>query len=206
MNVLVLGASGGTGLEVVERARERGHSVTAFVRSRKALARFDGAVNVVEGNPLDRAELLRTIPGNDAVISALGPRDARSHEALVGPYARTLTQAMTECGVSRLIIVSVAFLFRNAVIPPAYPLGLLLFKHHVLDCADMEEVVRGSSLDWTIVRAPQLTDKPRAKNYRVRAGHLPLLGFTCSRANVADFMVRAMEDDTYSREVVGVAD
>lgn len=206
MNVLVLGATGGTGLEVVERALERGHSVTAFVRSRRALARFNGGVNIVEGNPLDRAELLQHIPGHDAVISALGPRDARSHEALVGPYARTLTQAMTESGVTRLIIVSVAFLFRNAVIPPAYPLGLMLFKHHVLDCADMENVVRESSLEWTIVRPPQLTDKPRAKKYRVRVGHLPLLGLTCSRANVADFMVRAMEDDAYSHDVVGVAD
>lgn len=206
MNVLILGATGGTGLEIVKRAIERNHSVTAFVRSKHALARFNGAVNAVEGNLLDRTDLERVLVGHDAVLSAFGPRDARSHEPLVAPFAQSLVAAMTQCNINRLIILSVAFLFRNSILPPAYPLGQLFLKHHVDDCAEMEAIVRRSRMDWTIVRPPALTNKPRAENYRVGVGRLPFMGFTVSRADVADFMIRAMESGAYGREVVGVAD
>ncbi len=205
MNIIVLGATGGTGIEIVERALERGHSVTAFVRSPDALAKFDSKIRLLEGNPIDVRDLARVIPGHDAVLSALGPRDPKRHEALVAPFARSLTSAMAQCGCDRLIILSVAFLFKNAILPPAYPAGQLLFKHHVEDCAEMENVVRASDLDWTIVRPPQLTNKPRADHYRVTAGKLPFLGFTASRAAVADLMIRSTEEHGYSRQIVGIA-
>ncbi len=206
MKIAVLGATGGTGLEIVKRAVERGHSVTAFVRSRRGLAGVDANVAAIEGDLFDVDELARTIGGHDAVLSAFGPRDPKSHEPLVAPFARSLTSAMTQCAVNRLIILSVAFLFRNAIVPPAYPAGQLLLKHHVRDCAQMEDIVRSSGLDWTIVRPPALTNKARTEKYRVGIDRLPFMGFTASRANVADFMVRAMEDSSYSREIVGVTD
>jgi putative NADH-flavin reductase len=102
--------------------------------------------------------------------------------------------------------LSVAFLFRKSLLPPAYALGQLLFKHHVADCDDMERRIRASELDWTIVRPPQLTDKARSEKYRVLVGRLPLMGFTASRADVAEFMVQATEQDSYSRQIVGIAD
>ncbi len=206
MNVLILGATGGTGLEIVKRAIERNHSVTAFVRSSKALARFDGSVNAVEGNLLDRDQLARVIAGHDAVLSAFGSRDPKSREPIMAPFARSLVTAMTDRGVRRLVILSVAFLFRNAIVPPAYPLGQLFLKHYVDDCAAMEEIVRNSALDWTVVRPPALTNKPHAGMYRVGVERLPFMGLMTSRANVADFMIRAIEGADYRREVVGIAD
>jgi putative NADH-flavin reductase len=113
MKLLVLGATGGTGIEIVKRAIERGHSVTAFVRSRLRLAALDSSIDIVEGNLLKAEELTGVISGQDAVLSAFGPRDPKSKEPLVGPFAQSLTTAMTQHGVSRLIILSVAFLFRR---------------------------------------------------------------------------------------------
>jgi len=69
----------------------------------------------------------------------------------------------------------------------------------------MENVVSKSGLDWTIVRPPQLTDKAYTGKYRVREGHLPLLGFTISRADIADFMIRTVENHASSRKLFGVS-
>jgi len=206
MKFVVLGATGGTGIEIVKRAIERGHSVTAFVRSGQRLAPFAPNVDIIKGSPLNAADLTRVISGHDAVLSAFGPRDPRSREQLVAPFARSLTAAMAESDVSRLIILSVAFLFRDSVLPPTYPFGQLLFKYHVADCAAMETMVQESGLNWTIVRPPQLTNKTRSGKSRVRIGHLPFMGFTASRANVGDFMVQAMEQQSYSRQIVGFSD
>lgn len=204
MKTIVLGATGGTGIEIVKRAVLRGHAVTAFVRSPKALTGI-ADVNVIAGDVLNVAELTQAISGHDAVLSAFGPRNPRSHEPLMRSFAQGLTAAMARSNVSRLIVLSVAFLFRNSVIPPAYPAGKLLFGHHVTDCADMEEIVQQSKLDWTIVRPPQLTNKPRSGKYRVGVGRLPFFGFTISRADVADFMVQTMEQDVYARQIIGLA-
>jgi putative NADH-flavin reductase len=205
MRLAVFGATGGTGMEIVKQAIERGHAVTAFVRSATRLNGLASKLDVVEGDVFDAGRLNSVLTQHAAVLSALGPRDPRSHEPLVGPFARSLTGAMRESGVPRLLILSVAFLFRDSVLPPTYPFGQLFFKQHVADCAEMERIVEGSGLDWTIVRPPQLTDKPRSCKYRVLSGHLPFMGFTATRADVADFMVTAAEQDSYPKQIVGIA-
>ncbi|HEY2476768.1 MAG TPA: NAD(P)-binding oxidoreductase [Candidatus Cybelea sp.] len=200
-----MGATGATGIEIVKRATQRGHSVRAFVRSAQRLAGLPSAVDIIEGDLLNADELKEAASGYEAVLSAFGPREPRSKVPLVGPFARALTRAMAQKEPSRLIILSVAFLFRDSVLPPAYPLGQVLFKHLVADCADMEAIVQRSRLEWTIVRPPQLTNKPRSGKYRVRVQHLPFMGFTVSRADVADFMIQAMEQGSYTRQIVGLA-
>jgi hypothetical protein len=111
---------------------------------------------------------------------------------------------MLHVGVRRVVVESVAFLFKDSIIPPAYLLGRLFFQDIVADASGMEDVFRKSGLDWTIVRPPRLTDKPRIGKYRVREGHLPSFGFTISRAEVADFMIGAIEKRASIGRVVGV--
>jgi putative NADH-flavin reductase len=73
MKLLVLGATGGTGLEVIRLAKERGHAVTALVRNPEKLARFDSRIGVIKGDLLSRSELEAAVQGQDAVLSAFGP-------------------------------------------------------------------------------------------------------------------------------------
>ena len=103
------------------------------------------------------------------------------------------------------MIESVAFLFKNAIFPPAYLLGRLLFPQIVADASAMERVFAESGLDWTIVRPPELTDKPYRGKYRVREGQLPRFGFKISRADVANFMHNVAEDRSSIRKVFGVS-
>jgi putative NADH-flavin reductase len=112
---------------------------------------------------------------------------------------------MPRAGVSRVIVESAAFLFKDSIIPPTYILGRLLFPGIVADSWAMEEIFERSGLDWTMVRPPQLTDLAYTGKYRVRVGHLPRFGFKISRADVADSMIKAAEDRSTIRKIIGVS-
>lgn len=96
-------------------------------------------------------------------------------------FAATLTNAMLRTAVRRAVIVSTAFLFKDSIIPPTYLFGRLFFPSVVADASAMEQIVMASELDWTLVRPPQLTDKPQTGRYRVREEHLPVFGFKIAR-------------------------
>ena len=129
MNLVVLGATGSTGLEIVRQAIEHGHSVTAFVRSPERLNGFRDRITVKQGDLLNSAELERVIKGHDAVVSGFGPRApvSKAEANLLQQFAVALTSAMLHAGVRRVVVESVAFLFRDSIVPPAYLFGRLFF-------------------------------------------------------------------------------
>ncbi len=207
MKLVVLGATGGTGLEIVRKAIEREHSVTTFVRSPEKLKPFQDRITIVRGDLLNTVELESVIQGQDAIVSGFGPRIpvSKTDAHLLEQFAVALTSAMLRAKVRRVVVESVAFLFKDSIIPPAYLLGRMLFPAIVADSSAMEDVLQQSALDWTIVRPPQLLDKPYTGNYRVREGHLPRFGFKISRADVADFMVKAAGNPSLIRKIVGIS-
>jgi putative NADH-flavin reductase len=207
MKFVVLGATGGTGLEIVRQSIEQGHSVTAFVRSSEPLKPFGSRITVKQGDLLNSAELAKAISGHDAILSGFGPRVpiAKADANLLGNFATALTTAMHQVNVRRAVIISTAFLFKDSILPPAHLFGRLFFPGVVIDAAAMEQIVMQSALDWTILRPPQLTDKPFTGKYRVRTGHLPRFGFNISRADVAHFFLKTVEDPASIGKIVGVS-
>jgi putative NADH-flavin reductase len=207
MKLVVLGATGGTGLELVRKAIEHGHSVTAFVRSPERLKLFQDRITVMQGDLLNSADLERVIGGHDAIVSGFGPRIpvSKADSNLLQQFAVGLTGAMLRAEIRRVVVESVAFLFKDSIIPPAYLLGRMLFPGIVADSAAMENVVQTSGLDWTIVRPPKLTDRRYTGKYRVREGHMPRFGFTISRVDVGDFMIKAVENPSWVRKIVGIS-
>jgi putative NADH-flavin reductase len=207
MKLVVLGATGGTGLEIVRQAIERGHSITAFARSPERLKSFRDQITVRQGDLLKYAKLEKAIQGHDAVVSGFGPRVpiSKNDANLLQQFAVALTMAMLHAGVSRVVVESVALLFRDSLVPPTYLFGRLFFPGIVADSSAMERVFRQNGVDWTFVRPPQLTGEPYTGKYRVREGHLPPFGFKISRADVADFMVRTVEDYSSINKIVGIS-
>ena len=207
MKLVVLGATGGTGLEIVRQGLERGHSVTALVRSPARLKPFRDRIAVKQGDLLNSNDLQQVIEGHDAVVSGFGPRlpVSKADAHLLEHFAAALTSALRHTQVRRVVVESVAFLFKDSIIPPAYFLGRLLFPGIVADASAMERILEESELDWTVVRPPELTDQPYTGKYRVREGHLPRFGFRISRADVADFMIQAVESRSSIRKIVGVS-
>jgi putative NADH-flavin reductase len=207
MKLAVLGATGGTGLEIVRQAIQQGHSVTGLVRSPDGLKQFANRMTVRPGDLLNSTDLEHVIQGHDAVLSAFGPRVPISKQDvdLLQRFAVALTSAMARAGVRRAVVESVAFLFKDSIVPPTYLFGRLFFPTVVADASAMERIFNESGLDWTMVRPPQLSDKPYTGRYRVGVGRLPVFGFKISRADVADFMIKTAEDPSSIHKIIGVS-
>jgi putative NADH-flavin reductase len=207
MKLVVLGATGGTGLEIVRQAVEHGHSVTAFVRSAERLKPFQDRITIRQGDLLNSDELAEGITGHEAVLSGFGPRlpIAKADHDLLHRFALTLTRAMRHARVRRVVVESSAFLFKDSIVPPTYLLGRLFFPGVIADASAMERVLRESGLDWTILRPPRLTDKAYTGKYRIRERHLPPFGFTISRADVADCFIKTVEDPASIGRVLGAS-
>lgn len=207
MKVLILGATGGTGMELIKQSLASGHDVTAFVRNPAPLKAFNGDIQIKTGDLLNRQELTAALRGQDGVLSGFGPRVplAKSDAHLLRDFGNALKAGMPQAGVRRLVLISTAFLFRDSIIPPTYLIGRLFFPSVVSDAADLESIIENCDLDWTIVRPPQLTDLPATKRYRERVGQLPRFGFKISRADVAEYFVNALSKPERIRTVVGIS-
>ncbi len=192
--IFVLGATGGTGRALVEQARQRGHRVTAFVRSPEKLGPAGDGLTVIRGDPRNASELRAVLPGHDAVLSALGPPGI-GPTTIVADCARSTVMAMQAAGVRRLLVVGVAAIARRTFL-----------RNVARDSAEMERIVRASDLDWTIARPPRLTNGPLTRTYGVAEGSMPPAArFTISRADVADFLLDELEHPAHIRRIVGLA-
>jgi putative NADH-flavin reductase len=203
MRLLVLGATGGIGRALIDQALARGHTVTAFVRSPEKLgARRDG-VTVCKGDPRNADDLRATLPGHDAVLSALGPPGPGA-TTIHRDCARSTVVAMQATGVRRLLIVSVAVLFENQGFLSWF-LRKTFLRNIAEDTAEMERIVIASGLDSTIVRPPVLTNGRLTGRYRIEDDRVPRGGRSVSRADVAHFLLDELERGEHVRRIVGMA-
>ncbi|MGH2597995.1 MAG: NAD(P)-dependent oxidoreductase, partial [Dehalococcoidia bacterium] len=204
MRLFILGATGRTGRALLDQATQRGHSVTAFVRSPEKLTDLRDRVAIRKGDPRSVDELEATLPGHDAVLSALGlPGLGRS--TILSDAAHATVRAMQTAGVRRLLVVSVGMLFDDAGIVAAI-LRRTILRNIARDSAEMERIVESSSLDWTIARPPQLTNGPLTRNYVVADGRVPEgARLSMSRADVAHFLLKEVERPAHVHCIVGLA-
>jgi len=219
MRITVIGATGGVGRQLVAQAVAAGHVLTAVVRDPARLAPDVRAVRADLAEPSGRA-LEDAVLGADAVLSCLGARSSQD----IGVACRgtsALIGAMEASGTRRLVVISAAPV---ATVPsPARPdpprdpgdsflvahlLGPVIkrvFRRAYDDLARMEDIVRVSSLDWTILRPPRLTDRPDPTAYRLAYGHNVKGGFAVSRPAVAHAMLTLIADPAALRQTVGIA-
>jgi putative NADH-flavin reductase len=206
MKLTVFGASGGTGSQVVGQALDAGHEVLAVVRNPARLRISHPNLTVVTADVQRPAEIGDAVAGRDAVISALGhsrrPEERKAaRPALCADSARSVTEAMRATGSRRLVIVSASGPYTDGDGPVLRyvikPIVGRFLKDAWADLVAMEEVVRASGLDWTVLRPPQLTDKPLTGRYRTRRD-ANARGLRVSRADVAHLALAVAGDpDTY---------
>lgn len=200
MKIIVFGAAGGTGSEIVKQALEAGHDVTAFVRTPAKMKIQHPKLKLVTGDVLDAAAVERAVAGQEAIISALGP-SRPPVPGMMEIAARNITAAMKMAGIRRLISTTGAGV-RDPRDQPKFidhlMKGLLtLLAGDVLrNSAANVEVIRASDLDWTIVRFPRLLDGLHSGKYRV--GYLGKnSGSQLSRADGADFVLRELAEGKF---------
>jgi putative NADH-flavin reductase len=205
MRLFILGATGAIGQQLLRIGLERGHELTAYVRTphKISISRPSGRLAVVQGDLFSDGAMARSLAGHDAVLSAFGPTTVRT-TTLRREFGRTLASAMRKGGVRRVQLVSAAFLFQRIGMLGAL-LKPTLFRFMAPDMADMEREIMKEDLEWTVLRPPRLTNGPLSRGYRLADGELPASGYVISRADVADFMINEAETPAHVRKIVGLA-
>jgi putative NADH-flavin reductase len=206
--VLIVGATGGTGRQLVAQALERGHEVTALVRNRSALGIEHPRLRVTRGDVLDYASVEAAVQGQQAVLSALGHKRFFQPTRILSEGTRNLLRAMESGGVRRFVCETslgigdsagrMGLYYTFFVIP-------IILPFYFWDKARQEQAIAQSDVSWVIVRPGVLTDGARRGRYRHgrRVGSF-LRTVRISRADVADFMLNQLTDNTYLRAAPGV--
>ena len=188
MNITIVAATGGVGRQILEQAEAAGHHVTAVVRNPAKLPATRNGLRVVSVDLAapGAAALQSAIGGGDAVLSALGAVSA-AEAGVAETGTRAIIRAMHATSVRRLIVVSAAPI--GTVPSPGRPNPLkhdpgdgffmrylgapfarTAFGRQYADLARMEDLIRDSDLDWTIMRPPGLIDRRLRGSYRVAIG------------------------------------
>jgi putative NADH-flavin reductase len=198
MKLTVFGATGGTGVQVVEQALSAGHEVRAVVRDATRLDADRPGLDVVVGDVMDPSTIVEAVTGCDAVVSAMGSRGGRAPTTVCTDSSRSIVEAMHRAGARRLVVVSGTGPFDEGEGPGMRyvlkPIARRFLKHPFGDFVAMEAVVRSSGLNWTIVRAPRLTDEPFTGQYRTRRDLNLRRNFTVSRADLAHLILAVSAD------------
>jgi uncharacterized protein YbjT (DUF2867 family) len=220
MKLTIFAATGGIGRQLLEQALAAGHDVTAVARNPEPMPRQVRTVTADLG-AADPAVLESAVAGADAVLSGLGPR-TRSDAGIASRGTRAIVEAMRATGVRRIVVVSAAPVSTmpspGRPDPPrhdpgeglatrrlATPLLRAALRDVYTDLALMEDVLRDSDLDWTVVRPPRLTDRPATGAYRTAYGRNLRRGFFVARADVAHLMLAVLDQPRTIGQAIGIA-
>jgi uncharacterized protein YbjT (DUF2867 family) len=208
MRLFVLGATGRTGVELLDLALARGHAVTAFVRSPRKIIRRDERLAVIEGRVDEVGPMAAAMKGHDAVVSVLGPTPWQAiggGTTLMRDSTTRALSAMEQAGVKRFLVVSSALLF-----PGGGP-GVAFFRsfigHHIRDLRAMELAIEKSAVEWTVARPPRLV-MTRDEAFAAAEGSFPgrlTVGISMSWRAVAVYLVDALERHLHSQRVIGLS-
>ena len=207
MNILVVGASQGTGALSVKTALDRGHRVTAFARSPEKLTLSHANLTRVAGSFHDRGAVEAVVPGHDAVLitaSTSGISGFRKNPNYFSQGTALVVDAMKAASVERLVVLSAlgvgesraqnGFLLNTLVVD-------FVLRGPFQDHERQEKLVKESGLAWVIARPARLHDGPARHAYAKETGTKKVPG-SIARADVADFLVEAAEIDTWVRKGV----
>ena len=209
MKLIIFGATGGTGQHLIQQALTKGHEVTAFVRDPSKL-NIPG-LRVFKGDVLDYASVEAAVAGHDAVLCALGA-PANKTGTLRSAGTLHIIRAMEKTGVRRFVCQTslgygdskevlnrTPFYFKYLIVP-------FILKKGFADHALQEEYIRQSRLDWVIVRPSNLTDGVFTGAYKHGfSASDDKIKVIVSRADVADFMLKQLSDNTYLHKTPGVS-
>ena len=204
MELMVFGATGGTGRRLIDQAIADGHSVTALARRPEAIERVHERLEVLGGDVLSSEEWRDRLHPDVVVLSALGVGSSRRPDALYSRGTASIASAMRSRAARRIVVLSAA-----PVAPVAetnaidrrvlHPIVRSFFGEVYADMARMEALLAESGLEWTALRPPRLTDGRPTGRYRTAVGEPLPRARSISRADLARAMLQSITD----RSLVG---
>uniref|UniRef100_A0A7S0W9J3 NAD(P)-binding domain-containing protein n=1 Tax=Hemiselmis tepida TaxID=464990 RepID=A0A7S0W9J3_9CRYP len=210
MNLSIFGATGPTGRVLVQQALDAGHTVTVYVRNPSKMVIEHPKLRTIAGELTDGDGVLQAVKGSDAVVSLLGPNDSslKVQGTPIAEGTARIVDAMMQQGVKRLVTTSSAAFgapgdapsWGRTALNGLIRTGMRTFASGPYsEISATSEVIRGSDLDWTLVRVGFLTDAAENKSPTVGLFGTQGLGSSVSRATVAAFLLRELQDGKWVR-------
>lgn len=207
--ILIIGATGGTGRQLISQALARGYAVTALVRKPSRLAIEHPQLTILQGDVLEPDTIDAAMRGQDAVVSALGHKRYLGPSRILSEGTRNILEAMQAQHVPRFVCETSLGIGDSAGRMGLYYTFFtipVILPFYFWDKTRQERLIAASDIDWVIVRPAILNNG--AKRGRCRSGHRIgnfIWGARISRADVADFMLDQLVDNTYLRQAPGLS-
>ena len=204
MKIIVFGATGKTGKLVCLNAIKNGNEVTGFARSRSKIEAIDPKIKAFQGDAMDPKAVAESVTGRDVVIFCLGSVGLKDKSTLTNGI-KSVIESMENAGVKRLVALSAAGVNESWRQIPLMSKILFktMLKNIFADHHTQEALIEKSGLDWTIVRAATLTNKPESGKFII--GNMAKTK-SVSRVDVANFLVKAAFDHSLSKEKISITD
>ncbi len=209
MNITIIGASAGIGLETVKRGLNRNHSITTLSRSKIEIEE-NQSLKMILGDATNKADLLNAIQNADALIITLGTGKNMKATTLFSDFAKLILEIHEEkkivvpfifvtgfgAGESKNYVSWLVRLFLNSLLKDVYA-----------NKTKMEEMITHSDLNWTVVRPGRLLDKDLTEHYRTENKLFKGINIGgINRADVADFLIKQAENQTELKKYIGISE
>ncbi|SHR62511.1 putative flavin reductase [Mycobacteroides abscessus subsp. abscessus] len=205
MNILILGATGRVGSQIVTYALHDSHHVTVLVRTKEKIQINHGNLTIIQGNVLNKDDIVRAMNGTDIVISALNTDGTTT----LSESMPLIIEAMENEGIKRIITVGTAGILQSRTTPNALRYQSSESKQKSTRAAEehhkVYDMLKQSTLTWTIVCPTYLPDGERTGKYRIERNFLPQGGAKISVPDTAEFTFKQITASDYIKSRVGIA-
>ena len=209
MNITIIGASAGIGLETVKRGLDRNHSITTLSRSGIEIEEKK-SLKVILGDATNKADLLSSIQNADAIIVTLGTSKNMNATTLFSDFAQLMVEIHKENKIDIPFIFVTGFGAGESknYVPWFVKMFLKYFLKDVYaDKTKMEEIITNSDLNWTVVRPGRLFDKELTEKYRIENKLFKGINVGgINRADVADFLIKQAEKQTELKKYIAISE
>jgi putative NADH-flavin reductase len=209
MNITIIGASAGIGLETVKRGLDRNHSITTLSRSGIEIGEKK-SLKVILGDATNKADLLSSIQNADAIIVTLGTSKNMNATTLFSNFAQLMVEIHKENKIDIPFIFVTGFGAGESknYVPWLVKMFLKYFLKDVYaDKTKMEEFITNSDLNWTVVRPGRLFDKKLTEKYRIENKLFKGINVGgINRADVADFLIKQAEKQTELKKYIAISE
>jgi putative NADH-flavin reductase len=209
MNITIIGASGGIGLETVKRGLNRNHTITTLSRSEIKIEK-NNSLKMILGDATHKADLLKSIQNTEAIIVTLGTSKNMKTTTLFSDFAKLIVEIHRETKINVPFIFVTGFGAGESknYVPWLVKIFLkYMLKDVYADKTKMEEIITASDLNWTVVRPGRLLDKELTEKYRVENKLFKGINIGgINRADVADFLMKQAENQTALKKYIGISE
>jgi len=209
MNITIIGASGGIGLETVKRGLNRKHTITTLSRSKIEIEE-NKSLNRLLGDATNKTDLLKSIQNAEALIVTLGTGKNMKPTTLFSDFAKLIVEIHKENKINIPLIFVTGFGAGESknYVPWLVKIFLkYLLKDVYADKTKMEEIITNTDLNWTVVRPGRLLDKELTEKYRVENKLFKGINIGgINRADVADFLIKQAENQTELKMYIGLSE